>query len=105
MSADELTAAVRRLVRHVSHWTPSRWAAFSASGTRRSDAVHDLVQWLADRAAEVEREPRRAVPRLENDLVLPDQLTVVANDLAVAGGDDETIRAAVARVNEVRRAL
>jgi hypothetical protein len=104
-NADELTAAVRRLVRQVSHWTPSRWAASSASGVRRADAVHGLVQWLADQAADAEREPRRPVPRLDNDLALSDQLWVVATDLASAGADDETIRAAVSRVNRARRAL
>jgi hypothetical protein len=64
--------------------------------------VHELVQWLADRAAEAEREPHRRVPRLENDLALADQLRVVAADLVAAGGAD---RAAAARVTEVRRAL
>jgi hypothetical protein len=105
MSADELTVAVRRLVRQVSHWTPSRWAASSASVVRRGDAVHGLVQWLADQAADAEREPRRQVPRLDNDLALPDQLRVVAADLVSAGTDDETIRAAASRVNQTRRAL
>jgi len=100
--ADELTAAVGKLVGQVSHWTPSRWAASSLSGLPRSDVVHDLVQWLADRAADAEGGPHREVPRLDNDLVLADQLRVVASDLVAAGAADAE---AVARVTALRRAL
>jgi hypothetical protein len=100
--AEELTAAVRKLVGQISHWTPSRWAASSASGVPRAEVVHELVQWLADRAAEAEGEPRRPVPRLDNDLALTDQLRVVAADLVASGGADA---AAATRVAEIRRAL
>jgi hypothetical protein len=72
---DELTAAVRKFVGQVSHWTPSRWAASSPSGATRADQVFDLVQRLAAMTT-----PRR-VPRLDNDLALPDQLRVVAADV------------------------
>ena len=83
---DRLTETVGRLAGQVGHWTPSRWAASSASGVPRADLVHDLVQWLADRCADAEGRPRLPVPRLDNDLVLPDQLRVVAADLARFGG-------------------
>ena len=83
---DRLTETVGRLAGQVGHWTPSRWAASGASGVPRGDLVHDLVQWLADRCADAEGRPRLPVPRLDNDLVLPDQLRVVAADLARFGG-------------------
>ncbi|MET7417707.1 hypothetical protein [Dactylosporangium sp. NPDC005555] len=83
---DPLTETVDRLVGQVGHWTPPRWAASGASGVPRAGTVHDLVQWLADRSADAEHRPRRPVPRLDNDLALPDQLRVVAADLARFGG-------------------
>ena len=54
----------------------------------RADLVHRLVQEIANLAADAEGEPRRAVPRLDNDLALPDQLRVVAADLVAAGPPD-----------------
>jgi hypothetical protein len=83
---DPLAATVGRLVGQVGHWTPSRWAASGASGVPRGDTVHALVQWLADRCADAEGRARLPVPRLDNDLVLPDQLRVVAADLTRFGG-------------------
>jgi hypothetical protein len=93
--ADEFDASVRKLAGQVEHWTPSRWAASS-----RSSVMHALVQRLADRGADAEGRPRRPVPRLDNDLALPDQLRVVAADLVRAGGADEH---AVDLVDQVRR--
>lgn len=43
--------------------------------------MHELVQTLADLCAEAEGEPRREVPRLPNDLHLPEQLQVIGLDL------------------------
>ena len=83
---DRLTVTVDRLVGQVGHWTPSRWAASGASGVPRADTLHDLVQWLADRCADAEGRDRLPVPRLDNDLALPDQLKVVAADLTRFGG-------------------
>jgi hypothetical protein len=77
----ELQRAVDRLVGRVAHWTPTRWTKpASDTGKTRAERVHDLVQRLADAAADAEGAPRRAVPRLGNDLALPDQLRVVTND-------------------------
>jgi hypothetical protein len=101
---DQLSASVRKLVDQVAHWTPSRWAASSESGGSRADAVHELVQWLADRSAEAEGRPPLPVPRLSNDLALPDQLSVVAADL-VRYGDPSCVAEAASRVNEVRAIL
>jgi len=105
MTRDELAHEVRRFVGQVSHWTPPRWAASSASGLdSRAAVTHALVQELADLAADAEGEPRRAVPRLDNDGALPDQLRVIAADLAAAVPPD-VLAAAARRVAEVRRAL
>ncbi|GAA0730135.1 hypothetical protein Drose_33450 [Dactylosporangium roseum] len=101
---DQLGAAVRKLIGQVAHWTPSRWAASSVSGPARSDLVHEAIQWLADRSAEAEGRPAVPVPRLDNDLALPDQMRVVAADLARFGSPDDVVQAAD-RVNAVRRAL
>jgi hypothetical protein len=101
---DQLGAAVRKLVGQVSHWTPPRWAASSPSGASRAALMHDLVQWLADRCAVAEGRRPLPVPRLDNDLALPDQLRVVAADLQRFG--DPTARAeAAARLNAVRRSF
>ena len=83
---DRLTVTVGRLVGQIGHWTPSRWAASGASGVPRGDTVHALVQWFADRCADAEGRAHLPVPRLDNDLALPDQLKVVAADLARFGG-------------------
>jgi hypothetical protein len=50
-------------------------------GVSRAECVHALVQRLADAAADAEGTPRHVVPRLDNDLALPDQLRVVAADV------------------------
>jgi hypothetical protein len=102
--SEELAAAVRKLVGQVSHWTPSRWAASSVSGLPRADVVYELIQVLADRAADAEGQPRRPVPRLANDLALTAQLRVVAADLGAAA-DAAHLSDAAAHVNQVRRAL
>ena len=101
-TADEFAAAVGMLVGQISHWTPSRWAASSHGGPARASLVHDLIQRLADRTADAEGEPRRGVPRLDNDLALPDQLRVIAADAVAAGAVDET---ALALVQSMRAAL
>jgi hypothetical protein len=93
--AEQLRTAVDRLIRQVMYWTPPRWrAASSVSGLTRADLVHDLVQRIADLAADVEGQPRRPVPRLDNDLALPDQLVVVTGDLMRASPDPEAVAAA-----------
>jgi hypothetical protein len=49
----------------------------------RAERVYGLAQRLADAAADVEGAPRR-VPRLDNDLALPDQLRVLTADVLAA---------------------
>jgi len=97
-----LSRAVDRLVDRVTHWTPSRWAA---SGGVRATLFHTLAQQIADLAADAEGEPRRPVPRLDNDLVLPDQLRVVARDLLLASPDEPVLARALAAVSRTRTAL
>jgi hypothetical protein len=58
-----------------------------------------LVQRLADLGAAAEGLPRRAVPRPEHDLVLPDQLAVMAADLLITG-DESALAAAADAVSE-----
>ena len=81
-----LVTAIGRLVNQIAHWTPARWEKpVSAGASTRAEAVHALAQRLADAAADASGQPRRPVPRLDNDLALPDQLRVVSADLAAAG--------------------
>ncbi|MDH6461990.1 hypothetical protein M2302_002165 [Micromonospora sp. A200] len=106
MSAAELDRAVELLVRQVGHWQQPRWAAIAAGGNvSRADLVHRLVQELANLGADAEGEPRRGVPRLDNDLALVDQLRVVAADLVAAGAPDATLARAAAEVAATRSAL
>jgi hypothetical protein len=100
----EFASAVDRLVSRVSHWTPSRWAASSRSGRSRAEVVYELVQGVADRAADAEGQPRRVVPRLTSDLALPDQLRVVAADL-LTFADPPACAEAAGLVREVHRGL
>jgi hypothetical protein len=85
-------------VGRVEHWTAARWGQ-PAGATTRADVMHGLVQRLADLCAGIEGRPLRPVPRLANDLVLPDQVRVMVADLALVGASDEVLRAAVADID------
>ena len=95
----DFATAAERLLDQVRHWEQPRW---SAAG--RADRVHALVQQLADLAADAEGRPRRPVPR-EHDLILPDQLRVMADDLLAAEPSAPTLAAATEAVDAVRRNL
>jgi hypothetical protein len=107
---DPFAAAVERLLRQVGHWEQGRWwsrppAPGSAdTPPTRGDLVYGLVQRLADHGAEAEGRPRRVVPR-ENDLVLADQIRVLADDLLAVGAPDAVLRAATDDIEAVRHAL
>ncbi|PWU46774.1 hypothetical protein DLE60_25940 [Micromonospora globispora] len=106
MSAAELDRAVQLMVRQVGHWQQPRWSAAAEGGNvSRADLVHKLVQEIANLAADAEGDPRRDVPRLNNDLALPDQLRVVAADLVAAGPPDAVLAEAAAAVAATRSAL
>ena len=113
-AAGRLRTAANRLVNRVEHWTAQRWSAPAApseqgGATRpsgapdateptRAEAVHGLVQRLADLAAGIEGRPPQAVPRLSNDLALPDQVRVMVADLQYIGAD-EVLREAAADID------
>ncbi len=104
---DELRREVGLLMSRAGHWGPPRWAVLArdGGGATRAELVYALVQRLADRAADVEGQPRRPVPRLDNDLALLDQLRVVTTDLAAADPDPAVVNAAAADLAATRRAL
>ncbi|MFF5085169.1 hypothetical protein ACFY36_49710 [Actinoplanes sp. NPDC000266] len=90
----DFATSVDRLLNQVRHWEAPRWRAEG-----RGDRVYALVQRLADLAADAESRPRREVPR-ESDLVLPDQLRVMADDIPPGALDE-----ALAAVDAVRKSL
>ena len=92
--AKELTSLVRRL----RLWTPQRWAAAADPWGTRADLVRHLAQWLADRCAEREGEPRRELPVLRPDLLVADQLAVTGDDLVRARPSEAACREAVDHV-------
>ncbi len=101
-----LGRGVELLVRQVGHWQQPRWSAVASAGNvSRADLVHRLVQEIANLAADAEGEPRRTVPRLDNDLALPDQLRVVAADLLAADPPDEVLARAATEVAATRAVL
>lgn len=107
--AEALLEAVRRLHGRVCHWTAARWAmstsGATAGGMSRAEVVYALVGQIADMAAAAEGLPRRTVPRLDNDLVLGDQLRVLAADLVASGPDAAVLARATAAVAHANEAL
>jgi len=95
----DFASATDRLLNQVRHWEQPRWSA-----NDRAARVYALVQLLADLAADAERRPHRPVPR-EHDMLLPDQLRVMADDLLAASPPAETLAAATTAVDETRHAL
>jgi hypothetical protein len=81
-TAGELLAReARSLVERLRLWTPQRWAAAAPPYASRADLVHHLAQAFVARTGETEL----PLPRLDTDLVLPDQLAVTADDLVRSG--------------------
>jgi hypothetical protein len=102
----QLVRAVDRLVDQVGHWTPARWAlAGATAGRTRAEVVHALAQRLADLEADVTGRPARPVPRLANDLALPDQVRVMTLDLVAARPGPAVLAAALDAVTATRGAL
>jgi hypothetical protein len=105
----DFSTAVDRLLNQVGHWEQSRWSAAlggaaASPSSSRADVVHALVQRLADRAADAEGRGRRPVPRA-GDLLLPDQLRVMRDDLIAAEPGDDVLKIATEDVDTVRRTL
>lgn len=102
----QLVRAVDRLADQVGHWTPARWAQPAGEGTRtRAEVVHALAQRLADLEAAVTGRPVLPVPRLPNDLALPDQVRVMVLDLLAARPDAPVLASALDAVTEARALL
>jgi hypothetical protein len=99
----DFATSVERLLTQVRHWEDRRWATSAGSGTT-GDLAFGLVQRLADLGAEAESRAPRAVPR-SHDLVLPDQLRVLADDILAAGPTEELLARATAAVDDVRHSL
>jgi hypothetical protein len=94
----ELERAIGRVVEGTRHWSPARWAS-------RAGVMHALVQALADLTADAEGDPRREVPRLPNDMNLPDQLQVIGLDLLEADLTEAQEAEAEAVIRTARSAL
>ena len=108
----DLAQLTRRLVAGTAHWAPATWAARVPAGAggaseapHRADVVHRLVQTLADLGAEAESRPGRPVPRLDNDLALPDQLLVVSGDLLAAAPAADVATRAESALRDTHRVL
>jgi hypothetical protein len=99
----ELERAIGRVVEGTRHWSPARWA--SQGGTARAGVMHALVQSLADLTADAEGRPHRPVPRLPNDMHLPDQLQVIGLDLLEADLTEAQAAEAEAIIRTARAAL
>ncbi len=80
---DRYAADLERTVDRLRSLALTRLAAPFEPEPTRADAARDLVQRLADRAADLAGEPHRDVPRLA-DSAVGDQLAVVGHDLADA---------------------
>lgn len=98
--------SIERLLTRIHHWDEPRWRAkpANAAATTRSQVVQDLAQRLADLGAEAEGRAARPVPHI-HDLVLRDQIRVLADDIVAATPPAELLDRATAAVDEVRRSL
>jgi hypothetical protein len=99
VTVTDFATSVDRLLNQVRYWEEPRWRAEG-----RADRAYALVQLLADLGADAEGRPRRPVPR-EHDMVLPDQLRVMTDDLLAAGPSDAALDEAAAAVDELRHSL
>jgi hypothetical protein len=99
----DFAAATERLITQVRHWEQPRWSAPAGPGTK-ADATYALVQRLADLSADADDRPHRTVPR-EHDLILPDQLRVMADDLLAANPAAEVLTEATTELQTLRALL
>ena len=107
-AAAGLSVAADRMVNRVGHWTPARWAApagLTEGAPIRADIMFGLVQTLADLAAVAEHRPSRPVPRLDNNLGLPDQLRVMVADLLLAAPAPAALEQAAGAVESTAATL
>ncbi len=102
MPADVLAREARLLVERLRLWTPARWAARVGDSALDPQATGwlsrgDLVHHLAASYARLVDAPL-ALPRLDSDLALPDQLAVTADDLVRSAPSADEARAATAHL-------
>lgn len=71
----------------------------------RAVVMAELIQRLADLAADLEGRPRRVVPGPEHDTGLCDQLAVMAADLQAADPDENTRKSALAAIRHAHGRL
>jgi hypothetical protein len=105
--SDRYAADLERTVDRLRSMALTRLTAPFAPEPTRADAARDLVQQLADAAADLTAGPHRDVPRLA-DSAVGDQLAVVGHDLLEAATDadrPEALDDAAAALLELRRRL
>ena len=95
----DFATSIERLLNQVRYWEQPRWRVDG-----RNDRTYTLVQLLADLGADAEGRPRRPVPR-EHDMILPDQLRVMADDLLATDPPPAVLDEATAAVDELRHNL
>jgi hypothetical protein len=101
----DFATSIERLLTQIHHWDERRWRTTApAASASRSQQVRGLVQHLADLCAEAEKRPARPVPHI-HDLVLRDQLRVLADDLLAAAPSADVLDRATTAVDEVRKTL
>jgi len=105
MSVELLLRHTGRLRSSVSVWSAGRWTAaprplrgLLPTSTTCAGVAHHLVQALADIGADAQGRPRRLVPTPDSDLVLPDQLIVMAYDIVLAEPADALVQVALDEV-------
>ncbi|MBU2668824.1 hypothetical protein KOI35_35470 [Actinoplanes bogorensis] len=94
----DFATSIDRLLNQIRVWEQPRWNVDD-----RAERTFALVQRLADMGADAEGRPRRPVPR-DHDMILPDQVRVLADDL-IAAGDERALLGAAAAVDELRSNL
>ncbi|MBM2623486.1 hypothetical protein JIG36_49130 [Actinoplanes sp. LDG1-06] len=95
----DFATSIDRLLNQIRVWEQPRW-----NQDERADRTYALVQLLADLGADAEGRPRRPVPR-EHDMILPDQVRVLADDLLAAEVPAEVMAEAAAAVDDLRAAI
>ena len=93
----DFASSIDRLLNQVRHWEQPRWRS-------HAESAHELVQRLADLSADAEGRPHRPVPR-EHDMVLPDQIQVMADDLLAADPSPLVLAEATSAVEILRKNL
>ena len=93
-----LEKEIGSLVQRLRLWTPQRWAAAADPWGTRADLARHLAQWFADAAADLEGEPHRALPVLQPDLLVADQLAVTGDDLVRAAPPEALAAQAVSHL-------